>query len=59
MIMRVFQSHHGFRHRRHIDRRLKLNLQCIEQRIGDPIDVAADAPAMARFLGLIGRDPNR
>jgi hypothetical protein len=27
--------------------------------MGDPIDVAADAPAMARFLGLTGRDPNR
>ena len=27
--------------------------------MGDPIDVPADAPAMTRFLGLTGRDPNR
>ena len=27
--------------------------------MGDPVEVAADAPAMERFLGLIGRDPNR
>lgn len=27
--------------------------------MADPVDVPADAPAMTRFLGLIGRDPNR
>jgi len=27
--------------------------------MADPIDVPSDAPAMTRFLGLIGRDPNR
>lgn len=27
--------------------------------MSDPIDVPADAPAMTRFLALIGRDPNR
>lgn len=26
--------------------------------MGDPVDVPADAPAMTRFLGLDGRDPN-
>lgn len=27
--------------------------------MGDPVEVAADADAMTRFLGLTGRDPNR
>jgi hypothetical protein len=27
--------------------------------MGDPVDVAVDADAMSRFLGLTGRDPNR
>jgi uncharacterized protein (TIGR03086 family) len=27
--------------------------------MGDPVEVPTDAPAMTRFLGLIGRDPNR
>lgn len=27
--------------------------------MGDPVEVPADAPAMARFLGLTGRDPSR
>jgi uncharacterized protein (TIGR03086 family) len=26
--------------------------------MGDPVEVHADAPAMTRFLGLIGRDPS-
>lgn len=27
--------------------------------MGDPVEVPADSPAINRFLGLVGRDPNR